>query len=98
MVGRFDLGRQLAQGCVEPGPPAHAIDRLEAARGHEPCPGILGHAVSRPALDGGDERIVERLFGAVEVAEQANQRREDTPRLGAVDGLDRPPRVVGSLA
>ena len=56
---------------------------------HEPGPRILGHAVLGPSLDRGDERIVERFLGAVEVAEQANQRREDTPRLGAVDGLDR---------
>ena len=42
---------------------------------------------------------MKRLLGAIEVAEQANQRREDTPRLGAIDGFDCPPRlVVGVLA
>ena len=64
----------------------------------EPRARILGHAVARPALDGGHERIVHRLLGAIEVAEQANQRREDTPRLGAVDGLDRAARPPCSLS
>ena len=39
-----------------------------------------------------DERVVQRLLGAIEIAEQANQRGEDAPRVGAIDGLDRLPR------
>ena len=61
--------------------------------------GFSGTPSRGHSLDGGDERIVHRFLGAVEVAEQANQRREDTPRLGAIDGLDRLPRlIVGGLA
>ncbi|MNP09464.1 hypothetical protein D3C76_1015710 [compost metagenome] len=31
---------------------------------------------------------MQRLFGQVEVTEQANQRRQDAPRILAIDSLD----------
>ena len=49
--------------------------------------GLVGHAVARPLLDGGGERVVQRLLGEIEIAEQADQRGEDAARLGAIDGV-----------
>ena len=65
--------------------------------------GFAGHAVARPLLEGRGECLVHRLLRAVEIAEQADQRREHAPRFLAIDGLDRacaprPVRLRGSTA
>ncbi len=92
------LGRQLlGQLVVErTRAPAHAdaVDGLEAARRHEPGARVRGHAVARPLLDRGAKRLVQRFLGEVEIAEQADQRREHAPRFLAIDGVDRAAYVV----
>ena len=35
------------------------------------APGPVGQAVARPALERGDERLLQRVLGEVEVAERA---------------------------
>ena len=70
---------------VGPRAPPDRVDGLETSRGHEPRSGIGRHAVARPLLERGPERVVQRLLGAIEVAEQADQRGQDAARLGAVD-------------
>ena len=72
---------------IEARAPADAVDGLEAAGRHEPGARIRRHAVARPLLERRPESVVQRLLGEVEVAEQADQRREDAPRFGAIDGL-----------
>ena len=83
-----ELRRDLGQRAVEPRAPAHRVDGLEAAGRDEPRDGIVRHAFAGPLLDGRRERIVERLFGEVEIAEQADERREHSPGVGAVDVFD----------
>jgi len=39
-------------------------------------------------LEGGAERLVQRLLGEVEVPEQADQRGEDMARFRSIDGVD----------
>ena len=46
-------------------------------------------AFDRPALDRGRERILQRLLGEIEIAEEADQGGEDPTGFGAVDRLDR---------
>ena len=86
--------RKLRQRCVVAGTPAHAVDRFEAAGRDEPRARVVGHTVAGPLLDGGCKGIVHRLFGAIEIAEQADERREHAPRVGAVDGIHRLPRAL----
>ena len=74
---------------VETRAPAHAVDRLEASGRHQPRARIGGHAVARPLLQRRPEGVVQRLLGDVEVAEQADQRREHTAGVGEVDGIHR---------
>ena len=64
-----------------------AADAVEAARRHEPRPRILRHTIARPLLERRVERIVQRFFRNVEVAEQANKRGEHATRFGAVNGF-----------
>ena len=90
LVGhRFDLLGDVLHRAIEARAPAHAVDRLEAAGRHEPRARVRRHAVARPLLERRAERVVQRLFGEVEVAEKTDQRGEHAPRLGAVDR--RPP-------
>ena len=74
---RRELVGDVGQRRVEPRAPTNGIDRLEPAGGHEPCARIGGDTIPRPALHGRREGIVQRLLGEIEVAEEADQRRED---------------------
>jgi hypothetical protein len=40
---------------------------------------------------------VQRLFGEIEVAEEAGERGEDAARLLPIDRVDRLPRAVGHV-
>ena len=73
---------------IETYPAAHPVDRLEAPGGDEPCPRISRHAVVRPALERGHERVVQRLLGEIEIAEETDERRQDLARVRAVDLVD----------
>ena len=57
------------------------VDRPVTGGGDDPGRRVVGHAVARPALERGRERVLDRLLGAVEVAEDAGERRDRLPRL-----------------
>src|SRR5881394_1405524 len=90
-LGRLFRGQRL--GVVlfqrrEARPAPDRIDRLEAAGRDEPRARVGGNAIAWPLLERRAERIGERLLGEIEIAQQAHQRREYAPRLGAIDGGD----------
>jgi hypothetical protein len=62
-----------------------AVDRPVARRRDEPGAWIVRRPVPRPALGCGGERVLRRFLGELEVAEEADQSREDTPPLVAKD-------------
>ena len=61
-----------------------SIARLRAVV-DQPGAGVVGRAFARPALGGDRERLLGGLLGEVEVAEEADQGREDAPPLVAED-------------
>src|SRR6185437_6559612 len=67
---------------------ADAVDRPVAAGGHQPCPRVGRHPVARPALGGDREGVLRGLLGEVEVAEEANEGRQDAAPLVAEDLLE----------
>ncbi len=75
-------------GSLAPGLPK-AIDGLEPAGRDQPRAGVRGCPLDRPALHRRRERILKRLLGEIEVAEQADQGREDAAGLRAINRLDR---------
>ena len=77
------------EGGIESGAAADVVNRLEATGRNEPSPWVGGHAIDRPALHRSGEGFLQRLLGEIEVAEEADERRQNAPGLGAVDGLDR---------
>ena len=76
-LGALGLQRALA---------AQAVDRLVAGDPRDPRARVVRDAVAGPALERDDERLLDRLLGRVEVAEDADQ------------GSDRPSRLVPEQA
>ena len=64
------------------GLPTQPVVGLVAGDRRDPGPGPVGHAVERPPLDGDDERVLHRLLGRVEAAEETGQGRQRVPGLG----------------
>ena len=75
--------------------PPDAVDALEASGRHQPRARIGGNAVPRPLLERRPERLVHRFLGAVEVTEEADQRRQHAPGLGEIDGIHRLANRIG---
>ena len=67
---------------------ADPVDRAVACGGGQPRGGVVGRAVSWPALDGGRERVLEGVLGQLEIAEDADQGREDAAPLLADDSFE----------
>jgi hypothetical protein len=82
-------GRELRPAHLQAGTAAEQIDGLVTRGAHEPRAGVAGNAGARPARERGRERLLHHVLGEVEVAEEANQGREDASRLLAKDARDR---------
>src|SRR6185437_16070927 len=67
------------------------VDGLAAGGGGQPGAGAGGHAVGRPPLHGGRERLGRRFLGGVEVTEAPGQGGDDARPLLAVRPADRGP-------
>jgi hypothetical protein len=88
LVGaRRGRGQQPRLGRQRPFAP-DAVDRAVAGGGDQPAGGIGGLAVLGPPLGGGREGLGGGLLGEVEVAEEADQRREDTAPLLTEEELE----------
>jgi hypothetical protein len=62
---------------------AQLVDRRVARGGDDPAGGARGYAVGRPALARLRERVLDRVLGDVDVAEDADQNRDRTAVLRA---------------
>jgi len=80
--------RQVEQPglCRQRAIAAYPVDRSVARRRHEPGARVRGRTISRPALGGYCEGLLRGLLGEVEVAEETDQRGENTSPLLA-EGL-----------
>jgi hypothetical protein len=54
--------------------------------------------VAAPRLERRDKRIVQRFFGAVEIADETDQRRQYAPGVRSINGIDRLPECLGIRA
>ncbi len=80
-------GKRRARPIEARSSPQH-VNRLEASGRNKPGSRIVGHAIGRPAFQGGRERVVHGLLGEIEIAEEAYEGGQDTPRLGAIDRVN----------
>src|SRR6266498_1165562 len=67
---------------------ADAVDRAVARGRHQPGAWVGGRPFAGPALGGDRERVLGGFLGEVEVAEEADQAREDAAPLVAEDLLE----------
>src|SRR6185312_4036023 len=74
---------------------ADAIDGAVARGGDDPPDRASGQSGRRPALDGGGEGVLHRLFGVVDAAEHAHQRRDRAAIFLAEHTLDLRERKLG---
>ena len=74
------LGQALA--------PSQPIDRPISRRRRDPRSRVVGNAALGPGLESRDERILDRFLGKVEVAEDADQRRDRPPLFLAEHAVD----------
>jgi hypothetical protein len=87
-------GRQLLEPrqqlglAVEVAVAADAVDRAVASRRDDPGPGVGRDAVARPTLERDRERVLDRVLGPVEIAEDTGQVRKRASPLLPEDALD----------
>src|ERR1700704_3434202 len=87
LLRRYDLPRDLGLGLEVPAfrpeqdLPAQAIDRLVTSDIDQPGARVRRHAGGRPLLDRCRERLQQGLLRELEIADEADQRREDATRL-----------------
>jgi hypothetical protein len=75
--------------ALPPGPLAPvSVDQPPFGRLEQPAVRLLGNSVSGPALGRGDQRLLDCVLRAVEVAEAAGERAEDLRRKLAQQVLD----------
>jgi hypothetical protein len=79
----------LAAACLA----AQPVDRPVARADRDPGRRVVRHARARPALERDEERVLDRLLGAVEVAERPRQRGDRLSRLAAEQAVGDDGRV-----
>ena len=106
------VGLHLGALVLEQRAPPHLIDRLVARGADQPGARVRGRPLARPLHQRRLQRRRQRLFAQVDVAQDADQRREDPPPLLLEDAarplrdwdctapelIARAPRVIDDLA
>ena len=59
--------------------PAELVDRAVARGRDDPCLGVVRHGATRPGAQRDLERVLDRLFGEVEVARDPDKGRHRAP-------------------
>jgi hypothetical protein len=85
---RPQLGRQLDAAARPPALGADPVQRAVARGGDDPRRRVVGDPALGPVLERGDERVLDRLLGTVEVAEDACEHGDRLPRLAAEQTVD----------
>ena len=91
LVEERGLGVAVIAGCLA----AQPVDRAVAGRRGDPAAGVRRQPGDRPPLARDDERLLDHLFGDVDVAEETDQGgddpagflTEDPFEVGGADGV-----------
>jgi hypothetical protein len=84
----FELMRERLLLATERDVAADAIDRLVAPDTDQPRAGIMRRLFLGPTLQRDRKGVLQRVLGEIEIADEADQRGERSPRLGAEDLFD----------
>ena len=99
-----DLLELLVQHLVA----AQPVERAVLCGGHQPGPGIVGHAIARPVFQRRHQGVLGQLLGQPDVAHHARDAGHDLGGFDAPDGIDGlvrgrmhqpawPPAAAGSM-
>jgi hypothetical protein len=80
----LELRTLCLQNALAPQP----VDRSIARHARDPGARVVREPVDRPAFESDHERLLDSLFGGVEVAEDANQGRDRPPGLMPEQAVD----------
>ena len=83
---QLGLERDAAAGPATLGP--DPVERAVARGGDDPGRRVVGEPALGPALERGQERVLHRLLGAVEVAEDAGEDGDRLSRLAPEQAVD----------
>jgi len=83
-----EVARKLVGLLAQPAAAAQTVDRAIARGRRDPRPGVRRYATVGPDLERSDEGVLDRLLGEVEVAEDADQRRDRPSLLLAEEAVD----------
>ena len=78
----------LVQRFFETSATSDAVDGFVPGGLNNPSARIIGHSDGAPMRESGGESILHRVFGKLEVADQANHRGDDPAPIGTVESLD----------
>jgi hypothetical protein len=86
----LDGGRDVQQGrpLSEVALSANAVDRAVSGRGEKPGTRVGGDPLAGPARRRNRERLLGGFLGEIEIAEEADQAREDAAPFFAEDLLE----------
>jgi hypothetical protein len=82
------LGLERRELVGEPAFTPEAIDRPVARRRRDPRARVGGCPVARPSFERDGERLLDGLFGQVDVADGAGDGRDGPPGLAPEDSVD----------
>ncbi len=82
------IARQLLGLVPKPAPAADPVDRPVPGGRRDPGTRVVGDPAVGPDLEGGDERVLYSLLGEVEVAQDADERRDRPSLLLAEQAVD----------
>ena len=85
---RSQLGLERDAAAGPPALGADAVERAVARRRDDPARGVVGQPALGPALERGEEGVLHRFLGAVEIAEDAGQDGDRLSRLAPEQTVD----------
>jgi hypothetical protein len=68
--------------------PPKPVDRPALRRRHQPGAGTCRHAIRRPLLERGDQRVLRQLLGEADVAHDPGEPGDQPGRLDPPDRID----------
>src|SRR6185295_1410866 len=85
---RFEMSCELVLRRIKFRPSTQSINGFESGSRNQPWSWCAGYPTRRPQAERSRKGFVHRLLGQIKIAEQADQSRQDSSRLPAIEGVE----------
>src|SRR5580704_6411874 len=85
---RFEISRELVLRRIKSCPSTQSINGFESCSGDQPRSRVAGYSIRRPQAQRRREGFVHGLLGKIKITEQADQSRQNPPRIHAIKGVE----------